>query len=100
VTDVAAGQIAVATALDPTGASGTAYVAALARLDPTLEPTAAGLRGYREMRAQRQRAVQTTSRPTLFTPVDLAFLPPELDAGHTHATTSGWLPVGDLAPLT
>jgi hypothetical protein len=100
VTDTASGQVAIVTQLDPTGPAGVAYVQALAQFDATLEPSAAGLNGYRRMRSLLQLAVPALGRPKLFTPVNLAFLPPELDQGHAHGTTSGWLAVGDLAPLT
>src|SRR5207245_645742 len=86
--DTADGQVAVVTALDPTGTTGVQYVHALAALDATLEPSAAGLRGYRQMRAQLQLGDDTVGRPRLFTPAVIAFLPPELETGHAHATTS------------
>lgn len=100
VADLAGGQISVVTDLDPTGTTGTAYIQALARVDGTLEPTAAGLIGYRNMRNQLRLGVQTLGPAKLFTPANLAFLPPELQTGHNHTTTSGWLADGDLAPIT
>ena len=97
--DTSVGQIAVATALDPTGPTGVGYVAALAKLDGNLEPTAAGLRGYRQMRGTLGLEVGPADRPSILTPVDIAFLPPALEAGHSHSATSGWLPIGDLTQI-
>jgi hypothetical protein len=97
--DLAGGQISVVTNLEPTEATGTAYTQALARVDATWEPTAAGLIGYRQMRSELQLGVQTLGPAKLFTPANLAFLPPELQTNHNHTTTSGWLADGDLAPI-
>jgi len=35
----------------------------------------------------------------LYSPITVGFLPPDVDTGHHHST-SGWLPTGDLAPIS
>jgi hypothetical protein len=92
--DASLGQLTVAASIDPTSALARRY---LSSITAGQEPSAAGLTGYAEALAAIAGDVPSDQPTTLalFTPVHIQVLP-----GHDHETTSGWLPTGDLAPVS
>lgn len=85
-------QVTVASEISPTSAVARAYLATLGAVAPGVSPSAAGLAAFAGPRA--------APFLELWTPAEISFLPPALDAGHDHTghgAAASWLPVGQLA---
>ena len=87
-------QLTVASPIDLQGRAATAYLTALGRRLPAQRPSLAGLASFIATATGRALPINGI---TLYSPAQVSFLPPSLDAGHdAHGAGPSWLTAGDL----